>query len=76
MVSGVRDTIIQDGSVRRTTIHIPPRLCSHIQLPESSGTRGIMVSDKRVSGTVTVPFCQYPVIPLPSSIAATGGLLE
>lgn len=76
MFSGVRDAVIQRGSVCRTTIRFLSRLYSHIQLPESPVTRGIMVMDQRVSETVTASFCQYPVIPLPSSMAATGGHLE
>jgi len=76
MFSGVRDVVIQRGSVRCITIRLPSGLYRQTQIPESLVTRGIMVMDQRVSGTVTASFCQYPVIPLSSSMAATGGHLE
>jgi len=76
MFSGVREAVIQRSSVRRTAIRLPSRHYSHIQLPEFPVTRGIMVMDQRVSETVTASFCQYLVIPLPSSKAAPGGHLE
>ena len=76
MFSGVRDAIIQDGSVCRSAIRIPSRLYNQLQLPEFPGARDIIARNLRVSGTMAAAFRQYPVIPQTSSIAATGGQLE
>jgi|GEM_PF-2722793 len=76
MFSGVRDAVIQSGSVRRTTIRISSRLHRLVHLPESPGTPGLIVRHQRVPVAFTAVFRQYPVIPQPSYIAATGEQLE